>query len=28
VLRPDSPEAQQLTAAGVELAYDGMEVEL
>jgi pyrroloquinoline quinone biosynthesis protein B len=26
VLRPDSPEAQQLTAAGVELAYDGMEV--
>jgi pyrroloquinoline quinone biosynthesis protein B len=28
VLRPDSPEAQQLTASGVELAFDGMEVEL
>lgn len=27
VLRPNSPEAQQLTAAGVELAFDGMEVE-
>jgi pyrroloquinoline quinone biosynthesis protein B len=27
VLRPNSAEAQQLRAAGVELAYDGMEVE-
>jgi pyrroloquinoline quinone biosynthesis protein B len=28
VLRPDSSEAQQLRAAGVELAFDGMEVVL
>jgi len=27
ILRPDSAEAAQLTAAGVELAFDGMELE-
>jgi pyrroloquinoline quinone biosynthesis protein B len=28
ILRPDSPEARQLTAAGLEIAYDGMELAL